>query len=176
MDAALRDLAAAKPVRPIRVMGWGGGGFVPGRTTLFNAVLDAAGGTDIATNDGYYDVEGLIAAKPDVLAYGDDYIDTPCLRMDQNAHPVLLTLYRSAAHRLSRGAVRLRRAGKRDGRGAIAAAIADGDGPAGGRTMKRLSLILAILIVMAFVAVAAGGARVAFAATIFSPATMFWRS
>lgn len=95
MDTALRDLAAAKPVRPIRVMGWGGGGFVPGRTTLFNAVLDAAGGTDIATNDGYYDVEGLIAAKPDVLAYGDDYIDTPSLRMDQNAHPVLLTLYRA---------------------------------------------------------------------------------
>jgi iron complex transport system substrate-binding protein len=93
MDTALRDLAAAKPVHPIRVMGWGGGGFVPGRATLFNAVLEAAGGIDIAASDGYYDVEGLIAAKPDVLAYGDDYIDTPSLRMDQNAHPVLLKLY-----------------------------------------------------------------------------------
>ncbi|MEO7053729.1 MAG: ABC transporter substrate-binding protein, partial [Rhizomicrobium sp.] len=88
MDAALRDLAATKPARAIRVMGWGGGGFVPGRLTLFNAVLDAAGGVNIAANDGYYDVEGLIAARPDVLAYGDDYIDTPSLRVDQNAHPV----------------------------------------------------------------------------------------
>jgi iron complex transport system substrate-binding protein len=74
-------------------MGWGGGGFVPGRSTLFNAVLTAAGGTDIAANDGYYDVEGLIAARPDVLAYGDDYIDSPSLRADQDAHPVLLQLF-----------------------------------------------------------------------------------
>ena len=93
MDQILRGLAASKPARPVRVMGWGGGGFVPGRATLFSAVLEAAGGVDIAAEDGYTDVEGLIAAKPDVLAYGDDYIDTPSLRMDQNAHPLLLKLY-----------------------------------------------------------------------------------
>src|ERR1700744_3028898 len=93
MDATLQALAASRPAQAIRVMGWGGGGFVPGRATLFNAVLEAAGGTDIAATDGYYDVEGLIAARPDVLAYGDDYIDTPSLRVDQNAHPVLLKLY-----------------------------------------------------------------------------------
>jgi len=93
MDQALGELAANKPARPIRVMGWGGGGFVPGRLTLFNAVLEAAGGVNIAVHDGYYDVEGLIAARPDVLAYGDDYIDTPSLRVDQNAHPVLLKLF-----------------------------------------------------------------------------------
>ena len=93
MDATLRELAATRPARPIRVMGWGGGGFVPGRSTLFNAVLAAAGGTDIAANDGYYDVEGLIAARPDVLAYGDDYIDSPSLRADQDAHPVLLQMF-----------------------------------------------------------------------------------
>jgi iron complex transport system substrate-binding protein len=56
-------------------------------------VLQAAGGVNIAANDGYTDVEGLIAARPDVLAYGDDYIDTPSLRVDQNAHPALLKLY-----------------------------------------------------------------------------------
>ena len=93
MDQALRDLSTTKPKRAVRVMGWGGGGFVPGRLTLFNAVLEAAGGVNIAANDGYTDVEGLIAARPDVLAYGDDYIDTPSLRVDQNAHPVLLKLY-----------------------------------------------------------------------------------
>jgi len=93
MDQTLRALAEDKPAHAIRVLGWGGGGFVPGRSSLFNAVLEAAGGVDIAVEDGYTDVEGLIASKPDVLAYGDDYIDTPSLRVDQNAHPLLLKLY-----------------------------------------------------------------------------------
>jgi iron complex transport system substrate-binding protein len=95
MDQTLRQLAATTPRQTIRVAGWGFGGFVPGRQGLFNIVLTAAGGTNIAGNDGeyYYDVESLIAAKPDILAYGDDYIDTPSLRMDQNAHPLLLRLF-----------------------------------------------------------------------------------
>jgi iron complex transport system substrate-binding protein len=93
MDADLRTLAATKPKQMIRVAGWGGGGFVPGRHTLFNAVLDAAGGTDIAPGDSYYDVESLIAAKPDILAFADDYIGSPSLRDDQNDHPLLLKLY-----------------------------------------------------------------------------------
>ncbi len=97
MDATLNQLAQTKPAHPIRVAGWGGGGFLPGRTSLFNAIVEAAGGTNIAggikDGGGYYDVESLIAARPDVLAYGDDYIDTPSLRADQNTHPVLLRLY-----------------------------------------------------------------------------------
>jgi iron complex transport system substrate-binding protein len=94
MDESLRQLSAGAPKQVIRVAGWGGGGFVPGRRSLFNSVLAAAGGTNIAGEDtGYYDVESLIAAKPDILAYGDDYIDTPSLRMDQNAHPLLLKLF-----------------------------------------------------------------------------------
>lgn len=93
MDARLLTLAATKPRRVIRVAGWGGGGFVPGRRTLFNAVLAAAGGTDIAPDDSYYDVESLVAAKPDILAFADDYIGTPSLRDDQNDHPVLLKFY-----------------------------------------------------------------------------------
>jgi iron complex transport system substrate-binding protein len=94
MDESLRQLAAAAPKHAIRVAGWGGGGFVPGRQDLFNAVLSAAGGINIAGDDGgYYDVESLIAAKPDVLAYGDDYIDTPSLRGDQDDHPLLLKLF-----------------------------------------------------------------------------------
>jgi iron complex transport system substrate-binding protein len=94
MDDTLRQLAASAPARKIRVAGWGGGGFVPGRESLFDAVLEAAGGVNIAqTGGGYYDVESLIAAKPDILAYGDDYIDTPSLRRDQNDHPLLLKLF-----------------------------------------------------------------------------------
>ncbi|HUO02991.1 MAG TPA: ABC transporter substrate-binding protein [Rhizomicrobium sp.] len=93
MDATLRALATGKPRQTIRVVGWGGGGFVPGGDTLFNAVLDAAGGRNIAAHDSYYDVESLIAARPDVLAFADDYIDTPSLRRDQNDHPLLMRLF-----------------------------------------------------------------------------------
>jgi iron complex transport system substrate-binding protein len=94
MDQTLTQLAAQRADRSIRVVGWGGGGFVPGRTGLFNTVLTAAGGINIASHEGgYYDVESLIAAKPDVLAYGDDYIDTPSLRRDQNDHPVILRFF-----------------------------------------------------------------------------------
>ncbi len=91
MEAILKQLAASKPARPVRVAGWGGGGFVPGRQSLFNQVLEAAGGVNIAGDQtGYYDVESLIAAKPDVLAYADDYLEAPSLRRDQNDHPALM--------------------------------------------------------------------------------------
>lgn len=94
MDAQLRQLADTAPHRPMRVAGWGGGGFVPGRDGLFDAILNVAGGTNINRGvTGYYDVESLIAARPDILAYGDDYIDTPSLRADQNDHPLLLKLF-----------------------------------------------------------------------------------
>ena len=94
MDDSLRQLARQVPSRKIRVAGWGDGGFVPGRRTLFNTILTAAGGVNITgDNGGYYDVESLIAAKPDVLAYGDEYLDAPSLRRDQNDHPLLLKLF-----------------------------------------------------------------------------------
>src|SRR6185437_16151762 len=93
MDATLRALAAGKPRQTIRVVGWGGGGFVPGGGTLFNTVLDAAGGRNITAHDSYYDVESLIAARPDILAFADDYIDTPSLRRDQDDHPLLMRLF-----------------------------------------------------------------------------------
>jgi iron complex transport system substrate-binding protein len=95
MDTTLSQLAATAPARKIRVAGWGGGGFVPGRESLFDAMLQAAGAVNIVGGEGsyYYDVESLIAAQPDILAYGDDYIDTPSLHMDQNDHPALLKLF-----------------------------------------------------------------------------------
>ena len=99
MDKTLRQLAASAPKQPVRVMDWGGGGFAPGRGSLFDTILTAAGGHNITTDslnrgrNGYYDLEDVIAAKPDVLATGDDYADTPSLRTDQNDNPLLLKLF-----------------------------------------------------------------------------------
>lgn len=93
MDSTLRDLAAHKPREAIRVADWGGGGQIPGRDSLFSAMLNAAGGKSIAEKGGYYDVESLVAAKPDVLAFADHYLDMPSLRRDQNDHPLLMRFF-----------------------------------------------------------------------------------
>jgi iron complex transport system substrate-binding protein len=97
MDATLRELSATRPHRLIRVAGWNGDGSLPGRGTLFDAILTAAGGVNIASSDGgrdgSFDLEQLLAARPDVLAYGSDTSTTPSLHTDAALHPLILKLY-----------------------------------------------------------------------------------
>ena len=103
MDVTLRQLAATKPQRIIRVAGWNGGGSVPGRGTLFDAILTAAGGVNVASSDGEgdgsFDLEQLLGARPDVLAYGSDTSSAPSLHTDEALHPLILKLY--AGRRIS---------------------------------------------------------------------------
>jgi len=94
MDATLRELAAHRPKKPLTVAEWGGGGQVPGKGGMFDALLMAAGARNLEQGDfGYYDVESLIAANPDVLVYGDTYQGTASLRADQDLHPALMKRY-----------------------------------------------------------------------------------
>ncbi len=103
MDTTLRDLDSAQPQRKIRVAGWNGGGSVPGRGTLFDAILTAAGGVNIASSeglrDGSFDLEQLLQAHPDVLAYGSDANTTPSMHTNEALHPLILKLY--AGRRIS---------------------------------------------------------------------------
>ena len=69
MDATLRTLSASRPSQVIRVAGWSGGGSVPGKGTLFDAILTAAGGVNVAASmsgmrGGSFDIEELLAARP----------------------------------------------------------------------------------------------------------------
>jgi iron complex transport system substrate-binding protein len=97
MDATLRQLRSTRPDHSLRVAGWNGDGSVPRRGTLFDAILTAAGGVNIASSDGErdgsFDLEQLLAARPDVLAYGSDTSRTPSLHTDAALHPLLLKLY-----------------------------------------------------------------------------------
>jgi len=97
MDAKLRQLAMTKPGRTIRVAAWDGSGYVPGKGSLFDAILTAAGGTNIASStdggSGTFDIEQLLAARPDILAYGSDSGAMLGRRMDADQHPLLLRLY-----------------------------------------------------------------------------------
>jgi iron complex transport system substrate-binding protein len=98
MDATLRALAATKPARTIRVVAWSGGGGVPGRGTLFDAILTVAGGVNIASatkgaEEGRFGLEQLLFAQPDVLAYGSEGYTAPSLRTDADQHPLLLKAF-----------------------------------------------------------------------------------
>ncbi len=94
MDAVLRDLAAHRPTERLTVAEWGGGGYVPGRGGLFDAILTAAGARNVERSSfGYYDVESLIAADPDALVYGDTYEGMASMRDDQDQHPALMKRY-----------------------------------------------------------------------------------
>ena len=97
MDSTLQELAASKPRQVIRVAAWGEGGSIPGKGTLFDAILEAAGGVNVAaTLDGRYtsfEVEQLIAAHPDVLAYASDISDTPGRNTEVAQHPLIRKLY-----------------------------------------------------------------------------------
>ena len=92
MDAQLRQLAVGRPRRPIRVAAWNGSGYLAGRGSLFDTVLEAAGGTNIGSS-GYTGMESLIAARPDVLAQGDEYQGFPSLQAGEAAHPLLVKLF-----------------------------------------------------------------------------------
>jgi iron complex transport system substrate-binding protein len=97
MDATLRELETTRPHRTIRVVGWNGGGSVPGDGTLFGAILRAAGGTNIAAEPGlqssHFGIERLLVSHPDVLAYGSANLETQSLRTDADQHPLILKLY-----------------------------------------------------------------------------------
>jgi iron complex transport system substrate-binding protein len=94
MDATLQALESSKPSSSIRVAAWGEAGAVPGKGTLFDAILTAAGGVNIAADDrGPYtsfDLEQLLLARPDVIAYSSSTTDTPGLNTDLALHPLLL--------------------------------------------------------------------------------------
>jgi iron complex transport system substrate-binding protein len=98
MDSTLQELAASKPPQNIRVAAWGEGGSIPGKGTMFDSILKVAGGVNIAASidsRAYtsFDVEQLLLARPDVLAYASHITDTPGLNTDLAQHPLILKLY-----------------------------------------------------------------------------------
>lgn len=94
MDADLRDVAAHRPDKPVTVMAWGEGGFVPGTGGLFNTMLTEIGARNAEQGVfGFYDLESLIVKNPDALVYGDTYRGMASLRDNQDQHPALLKRY-----------------------------------------------------------------------------------
>lgn len=97
MDATLADLAAHPPARRLRVVAWSGGSAVPGKGSLTDAIITAAGATNIAAQPGHaessFGVEELLATKPDALLYGGATLGQPSLIGDEGQHRVVRQLY-----------------------------------------------------------------------------------
>ena len=97
MDATLARLAATAPAQPIRVVGWDGGDYVPGRDSLFDAIISAAGAVNVGAapglRSGRFDLERLLTARPDLIAYGDATVATPSIRGGLLMQPLVQRLY-----------------------------------------------------------------------------------
>jgi len=94
MDVRLAWLAAHP--RPLsRVIAWDGGDSVPGRDTLPNRIMQAAGAVNVAAGPGRtyttFDVERVLAADPDALLYAGD--GKPLRQQEDARHRVLRRVY-----------------------------------------------------------------------------------
>jgi len=97
MDATLADLAAHPPRRRLRVVAWSGGTAVPGKGSLTDAIITAAGAVNIAAKPGAaessFGVEELLIAHPDALLFGGATLGQPSLLTDEGQHRVVRRLY-----------------------------------------------------------------------------------
>lgn len=95
MDADLATLAAMRPAVPLRAIGWSGAGDdVPGRDTMFNTILEAAGAINLGAQPGAgsFDLEQVLRVRPQVLLRGAAYGDKPALRNEVARHRALRRL------------------------------------------------------------------------------------
>lgn len=99
MDRTLRELAATRSARTVRVVAWSGAGSVPGRGTLTDAIIRAAGGENIAaryddSRVSSFGIEELLLARPDAILRGEDRYDQPSLQESTVEHPVVRRAFR----------------------------------------------------------------------------------
>jgi iron complex transport system substrate-binding protein len=98
MDRTLATLKAQPPLRPLRVAAWSGGGVVLGAGTLTDAIIAAAGATNVAAKQGPlgfgdFDVETLLKIAPEVLVQTDPRFAEPTLQREQGRHRLVRRLY-----------------------------------------------------------------------------------
>jgi len=97
MDATLAGLAAHPPRRRMRVVAWSGGSAVPGKGSLTDAIITAAGAVNIAARPGVaessFGVEELLIAKPDALLFGGATLGQPSLLSDEGQHRAVREAY-----------------------------------------------------------------------------------
>jgi iron complex transport system substrate-binding protein len=90
LDAGLADLS--KGATGVTALGWSSNSYATGVGTFTDAVMNAAGLTNIAAREGIQGgarvpLEMLLAEKPDLVVTGSTAYDRPALAQDNFAHP-----------------------------------------------------------------------------------------
>lgn len=99
MDADLAELARTAPRRKLLAVGWSGSGRAPGKNSMFNDILTAAGGINLAARPGPFEsdfnLEELLALnpQPDLLLYGASGATRATFQAGVTRHPVLQRAY-----------------------------------------------------------------------------------
>ena len=98
MNNELNDLAKRHRSKPLRVVAWTGDGSVPGRGTLTDAIITAAGGINIAAKRmddraSSFGLEELLTARPDAIMQGVGLYTGPSLRDTRARHPLIGRLF-----------------------------------------------------------------------------------
>jgi iron complex transport system substrate-binding protein len=98
MDRTLARLAATAPPKPFVLAAWSGD-YVPGRKTLANAIIEAAGAVNVAAllpndRDNAFGVEDILRVRPEILMSGADGASRPSLKTAAISHRVIRRLYR----------------------------------------------------------------------------------
>ena len=97
MDATLAGLAATAPARPVPVVAWSGGTTVPGKDTLTDAIITAAGARNLAARpgpaDASFSLEELLTARPQALLFLSAAPGVRSLTTDEGHHRLIRRLY-----------------------------------------------------------------------------------
>jgi len=99
MDRKLDDLRQRRPESPVEVVAWSAGNSVPGKGTLTNAIIEAAGAVNLAASapdDSHssFGIEELLAAQPKAILRGMPDQQKPSLTDAAFEHPVIREAFR----------------------------------------------------------------------------------
>jgi len=99
MDRKLAQLERQRPARPIEVVAWSAGDFVPGAGTLTDDIIRAAGAVNLAAqlpdeSSSSFGIEELLVARPDSIMRGQTDYSEPSLQDAMSEHPVVRTAFK----------------------------------------------------------------------------------
>jgi len=99
MDRKLAELALQRPAHPTEVVAWSAANTVPGRGSLTDDIIRAAGAVNLAArmpDDSFssFGIEELLVARPEAIMRGRSDYGEPSVQNAMSEHPVVRTAFK----------------------------------------------------------------------------------